>query len=294
MTIRELEKTFTDQLSLLYDFEEARNLAWLTISYVCRLNRIQYLDAKQNVLSSKDESTLFQMLDELKTGKPLQYVLGETEFYGLPFKVDSSVLIPRPETEELVDWIIKEVQNTEIGSKSQSIKILDIGTGSGCIPISLKKNIPDAQVFGLDISEKAIETATRNSAMNQTEVRFFKDDILNPVQQEILDTKFSIIVSNPPYVTYAEKDQMHQNVLAFEPHTALFVSNDDPLIFYKTIADFAIGHLEDNGKLFLEINENLAEETIKLIRDMGFTNTTLRTDLRGRDRMIKAEKPPTK
>lgn len=294
MTIRQLEKNFIDDLSLLYGFDEARNLAWLCISFVCVFDRMQYLAAKERDLLPKEESTLADMLAELKTGKPLQYVLGETEFYGLPFKVDSSVLIPRPETEELVDWILKDIRNADGLITSHPFNILDIGTGSGCIPITLKKNIPDARVFAIDISEEAIKTAKANSVLNQTKVTFLKDDILNPVKREIFDTSFSLIVSNPPYVTDSEKGLMHQNVLAFEPHTALFVRDDDPLMFYKAIADFAKNRLQENGKLYLEINETLGEQTKNLLRETGFVNIILRTDLPGRDRMIRAELPEDK
>lgn len=287
MKIRQLEKTFIDDLSALYEFEEARNLAWLAISYICRLNRMQYLDAKQRELSAGDEISLLQILDELKSGKPLQYILGETEFYGLTFKVNPAVLIPRPETEELVDWILNDIksENTE----PKALKILDIGTGSGCIPIAIKKNVPSANVSGMDISIGAIDTAVQNSVLNLVEVRFFLDDILHPEQTEIINNTFNLIISNPPYVTYAEKDKMHQNVVDYEPHTALFVSDDDPLKFYRAIAGFAKTHLEKAGKLYLEINESLGAETVALLSETGFINIDLRTDLRGRNRMIKAE-----
>ena len=165
---------------------------------------------------------------------------------------------------------------------------MDIGTGSGCIPIALKKHLSDARVFGIDISSEAIETAFSNSQLNETEVCFWKDDILSPAHEELLKTTYKIIVSNPPYVTVAEKDQMHKNVLEYEPHTALFVSNSDPLQFYRAIALFAKSHLQNAGQLFLEINESLGEETVSLLEDNGFVNIELRSDLRGKPRMIKA------
>ena len=291
MTIRLLEKAFIDQLTSLYNFEEARNLAWLSISFVCRLNRMQYLAAKQDVLSPLDETSLSMILEDLMTGKPLQYILGETEFYGLTFKVNPSVLIPRPETEELVDWIIKDVRKEKGNLSSGEFNILDIGTGSGCIPVTLKKNLPAANLMAMDISPDALETAIRNSVLNQAEVRFYLDDILQPGQSELLNSKFTVIVSNPPYVTNAEKSQMHKNVLTYEPHTALFVEDDDPLIFYKAIAFFAIRQLNPKGSLYLEINENFGKETADLLREFGFEDIDLRTDLPGRFRMIKAIKP---
>ena len=275
----------------MYGFEEARSLAWLCISFVCRMDRMQYLSAKHQDLEDGQEASLIKTLGELKTGKPVQYVLGETEFYGLPFKVNPSVLIPRPETEELVDWIVKDLQSKDPAVSFPSLNILDMGTGSGCIAISLKKNIPDAQAYALDISQEALNTAVNNSILNQTPVKFFRDDILNPARAEVLNAKFQVIVSNPPYVTDNEKNLMHQNVLDFEPHTALFVRNNDPLQFYKAIADFAIKRLESGGKLYLEINETLGEQTKELLREKGFVNIILRKDLRGRERMIRAQLP---
>ena len=288
MTIRQLEKIFVDQLSLLYGVEEARNLAWLAIAHVCNLNRIQYLDAKQNLLPPSEEESLLTMLDELTTGKPLQYVLGETEFYGLKIKVNPSVLIPRPETEELVDWIIKDIKSSY--SDVNGVRILDIGTGSGCIPIALEKNLPGIQAFGIDISQTALQIAIENSILNNSRVSFLKDDIFNIMQAQIAARSYDLIVSNPPYVTYAEKAEMNRNVLAFEPHNALFVSDDDPLVFYKTIAIFARKHLTGNGKLFLEINEKLGSQTANLLSQYGFEDIQLRSDLHDRPRMIRANK----
>jgi release factor glutamine methyltransferase len=291
MTIRALEKAFIDQLTSMYNFEEARNLAWLSISFVCRLNRMQYLAAKEDELSPHDETSLLIILEDLISGKPLQYILGETEFYGLNFKVNPAVLIPRPETEELVDWIIKDIRANQTKLPSGEFSILDIGTGSGCIPISLKKNLPDVSLMAIDISPGALETAIRNSVLNQTAVRFFLDDILYPQEAELLKTNFDVIVSNPPYVTNSEKSLMHTNVLTFEPHSALFVEDKDPLVFYRAIAAFALRQLKEGGLLYLEINENFGTETVNLLNENGFTGIELRTDLPGRFRMIKAIKP---
>jgi release factor glutamine methyltransferase len=286
MTLREVEKLYVDSLSKLYGLDEAKSLAWLSISFVCKLNRSDYLSRKNEPVSLLNEKSLSTILDELKSGKPLQYILGETEFYELTFKVNSSVLIPRPETEELVDWILKDpVVNT-----NPNLRILDIGTGSGCIPIVLKKNLPKAEVLAIDISTEALNTAIGNAAINKADVGFYLDDILNPKESKIIENKYSVIVSNPPYITLSEKSLMHQNVLDFEPHTALFVSDSDPLVFYKAIANFAASHLLQNGLLFLEINENLGEATVELLTKSGFKNIQLRTDLRGKDRMIRAER----
>ena len=290
MRIRELEKTFTDQLTILYDFQEARNIAWLAVHHVCHLTRIEYLGAKHEELSPGNEALLLQYLEKLKTGMPLQYVLGETEFYGLRFKVNPSVLIPRPETEELVDWILKDVKYLKGENNSRALSILDIGTGSGCIPIALKANLPGANITGIDISPEALNTAIENSVLNNVDVKFLKEDVFDLLSKEEFKTRFDLIVSNPPYVTLKEKVLMHRNVVEFEPHTALFVDNDDPLLFYKTIANFASNRLEHNGRLFLEINESYGAKTLALLQDNGFHNIEVRHDLRGRERMIRAEK----
>lgn len=287
MTFREAEQIYTNNLSLVYDSREAASLAWLSISHVCKLERAEYLNLKDTEVPIDKKQSLLKILEELKTGKPLQYVIGETEFYGLTFKVNPSVLIPRPETEELVEWILSDLRKPKISI--EGLKIIDIGTGSGCIPISLKKNLPEAQLYALDISTEALGVSKQNAALNQTMVNFIQADILNLLNKQLSDEKFGIIVSNPPYVTDAEKKQMLPNVLQHEPHLALFVPDNDPLIFYKAIADFAIKHLDTTGSLYLEINENLGEETVQLLKQMGFKNIELRQDLSGKDRMIRSQ-----
>lgn len=287
MTFREAEQIYTNNLSLVYDSREAASLAWLSISHVCKLERAEYLNLKDTEVPTDKKQSLLKILEELKTGKPLQYVIGETEFYGLTFKVNPSVLIPRPETEELVEWILSDLRKPKISI--EGLKIIDIGTGSGCIPISLKKNLPEAQLYALDISTEALGVSKQNAALNQTMVNFIQADILNLLNKQPSDEKFGIIVSNPPYVTDAEKKQMLPNVLQHEPHLALFVPDNDPLIFYKAIADFAIKHLDTTGSLYLEINENLGEETVQLLKQMGFKNIELRQDLSGKDRMIRSQ-----
>ncbi len=287
MTIAEAEKEIIENLIPIYEPDEAKSLACVTISHVCKLSRTQYLYSKNEVLLSINKTSILHILKELIAGKPLQYSLGETEFYGLVFKVNPSVLIPRPETEELVDWIFKEFKGNGMGEKP--LKILDIGTGSGCIPIVLKKYMPKAEVYAMDISAEALATARNNALLNQTDVVFFEDDILNPAFN-LQSSIFNIIISNPPYITHPEKEQMHQNVLAYEPHTALFVPDNDPLIFYNAIADYALNHLKKpGGLLFFEINENSGFQTVTLLKNKGFKNIELRQDLRGKDRMIKCE-----
>ena len=287
MTFREAERIFIDSLISVYDKQEAISLAWLSISYAFKLERATYLNLKDTEIPVDKLELLFEILNELKTGKPLQYVIGETDFYGLNFIVNPSVLIPRPETEELVEWILSDLRISK--RALEGTRIIDIGTGSGCIPITIKKNIPEAQLYAIDISQEALDISKKNAVLNQTKINFIQDDILKSSNTSLNKEKFQIIVSNPPYVMEAEKKQMLPNVLDYEPHLALFVPNNDPLIFYKTIADFAIKHLDTNGLLYLEINENLGKETINILKEKGLKNIELRQDLRGKDRMIRSK-----
>ncbi len=286
MTFREAERIYIDSLTSVYHRQEAGSLAWLSISHICKLERAKYLSIKNEEIQDKDAEALLRILEELKTGRPLQYILGETEFYGLTFKVNPAVLIPRPETEELVDWVLIALRGLNKGT--EGLKIIDIGTGSGCIPVSIKKYFPMADIYAMDISANALNTAIENAELNQTDLNFFQDDILDPKNEQLLHTQFDVIISNPPYVTRSEMGQMMSNVLEYEPHTALFVPDNDPLIFYRAIADFAIQHLSQRGLLFLEINENLGPQTLDLMKEKGFSNTELRQDIRGKDRMIRA------
>jgi len=316
MTLGETESKFIDQLASLYDQAEAKSIAWWCISHVCKVSKASFMATKNEELSSENELSLNSVLQVLKTGKPVQYVLGETEFYGLPFKVNPTVLIPRPETEELVDWVLIELRNrinaaaisatesTGKGSENnsvlkeptlesiieanQTVKVLDLGTGSGCIPIAIKKYLPQVEISAIDISQGAIETAIENAELNNVSVSFLKDDILNIIDISILNTQYSILISNPPYVTVSEKAGMHKNVLEHEPHTALFVPDNDALVFYNYIADFAKVHLVKQGLLFLEINENLGSKTVNLLKEKGFSGIELRQDMRGKNRMIRA------
>ena len=286
MTFIEAERKFIDGLSTIYGFEEARSLSWLSISFVCKLERAKYLSIKQEEINSDDAEQLFKIHEQLIQGKPLQYILGETVFYDLTFQVNPSVLIPRPETEELVDWAL--ITSRIINGETEVLKLLDIGTGSGCIAISIKKYIPLADITAIDISEAALNTARQNADLNQIEINFIQDDIFKPTNLELINSKYDLILSNPPYVTEAEKDQMLDNVLNHEPHNALFVPNHDPLVFYRAITDFALNHLKINGFLFLELNEKFSKETINLLREKGFKEIELRQDMGGKDRMIRA------
>ncbi|TKB97561.1 peptide chain release factor N(5)-glutamine methyltransferase [Pedobacter cryophilus] len=230
-------------------------------------------------LSLTDKAAFEEKIQKLLLQIPIQYVLEEADFYGLKFKVNSSVLIPRPETEELVHLIIKN-------HKNQSLNILDIGTGSGCIPISLQRNLPLAHISAIDISEDALKVAKQNAQLNRVEVSFLKDDALNLLTSNY--PVFDVIVSNPPYIAISEKSDMENTVIAYEPHLALFVSDENPLIFYDRIADFALTNLNKQGFLYFEINQALAEETKILLEQKGFKAQIIK-DINNNDRMISAQ-----
>ncbi|SDC10970.1 peptide chain release factor N(5)-glutamine methyltransferase [Pedobacter soli] len=282
MKTGELEAIYQLELETLYDGEEAKALFSLAAEHVLALSPTRLRMERDTDVTFIHEQQLLSILNDLQLGKPLQYILGEAHFYGLVFKVNEYVLIPRPETEELVDWIIAD---SNLQFAVGDIKILDIGTGSGCIPVTLKKHLPQAQVSTLDVSAEAIAVARQNARQNGVEVDFIEADILS-FKSEL---KFDVIVSNPPYIRLLEQAEMHENVLANEPHLALFVSDEDPLIFYKAIASFAQTNLNPGGKLYFEINEYLGEETVDMLDDKGFKNIELRKDMQGKDRMVRCD-----
>jgi len=284
-TVKDVFSRYLKELKPLYDEQEANSITTLLLSELTGLNKAKLKAFPETVLPNEQLDQIKEALEKLKTGMPLQYIIGTTEFYGLTFRVNPSVLIPRPETEELVEWIIDTVKESGLAHGS----ILDIGTGSGCIAIALKKQLPTFKVTAIDISDTALETAKENAALNNVHVDFIKADILNAESIKFLDTCFDIIVSNPPYVTLEDKEQMHVNVTEFEPHTALFVPEHDPLIFYRKITDFASKLLNPGGWLFFEINESLGEETLNIIDNKQFNNKELRKDFRERERMIRAQ-----
>jgi len=285
ITIKDVFEDYRLQINGVYDINETEAITMLVITEVTGMSRASVKAFPERELNAEQTEQVKNILTELKTGKPVQYILGVTEFYGLPFKVNSNVLIPRPETEELVEWVIS---GERLKAKGGRFSLLDIGTGSGCIAISLKKHLYDANASAIDISEGALQTAKENAVLNEVEVNFIKADILN-IKPADESAQYNIIVSNPPYVTLDDKKQMHSNVTDFEPHTALFVPEHDPLIFYRAIADFALNNLIADGLLYFEINENLGKETVELLADKGFKNIALRKDMSGRDRMIKAQ-----
>ncbi|UOE52627.1 peptide chain release factor N(5)-glutamine methyltransferase [Mucilaginibacter sp. SMC90] len=285
ITIKDVFEDYRQQINGVYDINETEAITLLIIAEVTGMSRASIKAFSERALTAEQSERIKNILIELKTGKPVQYVLGFTEFYGLPFKVNPYVLIPRPETEELVEWIL---EGERLKAKGERFCLLDIGTGSGCIAISLKKNLADAEISAIDISEGALKTAKENAMLNEVEINFIQADILN-TKPGNEGAGYNIIVSNPPYVTLDDKKQMHSNVTDFEPHTALFVPEHDPLIFYRAIADFALNNLLTDGLIYFEINENLGKETVELLTDKGFKNISLRKDMSGRDRMIKAQ-----
>jgi release factor glutamine methyltransferase len=289
-TIKDVFTTFQSGLSGLYDKHETEAITILVINEISKLSRSSIKAFPEKEIQAEQAFLFENILTQLQTGKPVQYILGHTEFYGLNILVTPSVLIPRPETEELVDWCLMCMRKTNQNIQ-HNLRILDIGTGSGCIAISLKKNLPGTLVSALDISHEALQTAKSNAKANHVDISFIHADILNIKPQSPLNTAWSVIISNPPYVTSQDKEKMHTNVTDFEPHTALFVPANDPLLFYKAIVDFAWNNLVAKGLLFFEINESFGHETVKLLEDKGFTDVELRKDMGEKFRMIKAIRP---
>ena len=309
MLYKTYKSIFIEELSFLYDLGEAESFFYIILEKLHNLKRIDLALNPNLTLNDVDLEKLKAMVTELKTHKPIQYILGETQFYDLSFLVNEHTLIPRPETEELVDFIISDVKNLEF--KTKKLQLLDIGTGSGCIAVSLAKNIENSQVFAIDVSENALEIATKNATINEVEVTFIIQDILKIsglkeitnhnsqpetrnskpktriTQPETRNLKFDIIVSNPPYVRNLEKLEIKENVLKYEPHLALFVADDDALLFYRKIAQLAKEHLSENGKLYFEVNQYLGLETVQLLKDMGFKDVILKQDIYGNDRMVR-------
>ncbi|AXT54779.1 peptide chain release factor N(5)-glutamine methyltransferase [Aquimarina sp. AD1] len=282
MKIKDLRKDFIDSLAGLYNREEVESFFYMLSEKYLDMRRVDIALALGNEVNDDKISCFATAKERLFNQDPIQYIIGDTEFYGLLFKVNKNVLIPRPETEELVDWIIK---NQEGEKRNRKLKIIDIGTGSGCIAISLAKNIPNSEVYAIDVSEKALEIARLNAADNDVEVNFIK---ANALELDSLDGDYDVIVSNPPYVRELEKKEIQPNVLDNEPHLALFVSDENPLIFYKKITELAKSSLALGGLLYFEINQYLGKETKVMIQEQGYQAVNLRKDLYGNDRMIQA------
>lgn len=277
MKIREYRNYFIETLTPVYDSGEAESFFYLILEDQKNLKRIDLALQPEAVFSDEEVALWNEILEKLKQYIPIQYIIGKTFFFGLEFEVNPNVLIPRPETEELVDWILKNnPQNT-------ALKILDIGTGSGCIAISLAKNLPNAAVSAMDVSEEALATAQKNAKSNNVNVEFLLQNIL---ETEDLNQQFDLIVSNPPYVRNLEKGEIKQNVLDHEPHLALFVDDHDALIFYTKITELAKKNLSQNGQLYFEINQYLGKEMMDLLESNSFQQMELRQDIYGNNRMI--------
>lgn len=269
-----------NELTDFYPSQEIKIFIHLILKEVCNLSFIEIATCKINNLSDAQYKKIQDIVERLKKYEPFQYIIGKTVFFGMEFNINASVLIPRPETEELVEWILSE-------NGLQHTRILDIGTGSGCIAIALARKISDAEVHAWDVSSKALEVAKCNARKNRVEIVFRQLDVL---KETVADIMFDIIVSNPPYVTEAEKSEMEQNVLDFEPSEALFVPDTDPLLFYRRISDIASQQLKEGGKLYVEINRLFGRKIVEMLEKKGFSSVEVRKDISGNDRMIRAKK----
>ncbi len=302
MTIYEGCRFVCDALCNIYDRREAGNIAAMVMEKITGFGKMDRMLYKHQIVPEEQEALLTYYTALLLQHRPVQYVLGEAWFYGMPLYVDEHVLIPRPETEELVEWVVRDERERlqvagsrlqvtgyrEQGAGGKPV-ILDIGTGSGCIAIALKKNIPGAEVYAIDISDKALAVARKNAQDQQCNVQLLNMDFLNSGQCKALP-QFNIIVSNPPYIPQKDKADMHKNVLDFEPLTALFVEDKNPLLFYSAIADFAGQHLHSDGCIYTEIHETMGEAVKNIFIRERFAHTVVRKDMQGKDRMVKAAK----
>lgn len=281
MTIQEARQALQTQLSSIYDDREAGNITNWVLESLTGLSRSARLVKDKEPLPPEQEQRLASYITDLLRHRPVQYVLGEAWFHGLRFYVNENVLIPRPETEELVEWIIEEHK------EAAALTILDIGTGSGCIPVALKIALPQATIYSCDVSEGALEVARKNAKELGADIHFLHQDILDQQAWDRLP-QVDLIVSNPPYIPEKDKSSMHANVLEHEPHLALFVSNDDPLTFYEAIARLALQKLNTNGAVYAEIHEDLGPATLALFQAKGFGRAAVRKDMQNKERMIKA------
>ncbi|MDO3695097.1 peptide chain release factor N(5)-glutamine methyltransferase [Wenyingzhuangia sp. chi5] len=279
MTLLSFKQKLYAALESHYPTSEIDSFFKLILQDVLNLSKIDFALEPNKLISENESLEIDSIINGLVQHQPIQHLIGFTEFMDLKLKVNGYVLIPRPETEELIRWILDDYSNT------QKLEVLDIGTGSGCIPIALYKGLNDANVNTIDVSIQAIETAKENAKINQTNIHFIHQDILTTTQ---FSQQYDVIVSNPPYVRNLEKLEMQKNVLDFEPHLALFVEDNDPLIFYKQIAELAINSLKPKGALYYEINQYLGKETVDLLKQIGFKNIELKKDMFGNDRMVKA------
>ena len=285
MILKEFKLFFSEALSAIYPKTEIESFFFILMEEILELQRIDTVLKPHFLITEEKLIDLKNILKRLLKEEPIQYILGNTEFYGLPFLVNKNTLIPRSETEDLVAWVLAET-NLLVTNKQKEISILDIGTGTGCIPISLAKKLSAVHISAIDISLEALTIAKQNALLNNVTINFIAADIL---KTKVLTQQYDIIVSNPPYVRELEKVEIKNNVLENEPHLALFVANDNPLIFYSKIADLAKQHLSKTGILFFEINQYLGKETLIMLQEKGFKNIQLKKDFLGNDRMIKCD-----
>lgn len=280
MKLNDIIKEYHRKLLHIYPPQEIQSIVGLVLETYLKISRAEITLRKYDEIHEALQAALLDILIDLETGRPVQYIIGETTFYGQHIMVTNDVLIPRQETEELVHWIVNDNRRNSVMKH-----FLDIGTGSGCIAIALAHEIKYATVSACDVSAKALDVATKNAQHTSKDIRFFKMNILKP---PLLPDFFDVIVSNPPYVTQSEKKVMHRNIVEHEPQSALFVPDKDPLLYYRAIAGFAQKHLNANGTLYLEINERFGKEVAQLLKKTSFLNIELRKDINGKDRMIKA------
>ena len=276
-TLRDYQLEFVNDLSNIMDEVEARSIFYLLTEDLKGYSRTDFLINQSEIISDKEGLFISEVKSRLLLHEPIQYILGKASFYGLTFNVNQNVLIPRPETEELVRWVLDDIGDV-------AMDIVDLCTGSGCIGVSLKYYNPNCSVELVDVSDEALKVANKNAHLNNVTINSTSMNLL----KDGLTKSFDIIVSNPPYVMYEEKVRMRNNVIAYEPHLALFVEDDDPLIFYRKIAEQGLSCLKINGSIYFEINEALGDEMIALMRNMGYCNIILRKDLNNKDRMLKA------
>jgi release factor glutamine methyltransferase len=281
-TIKDFRNYISSELSGFYSDQESAAISGIIVSKIFKLSGIASMLRENEILAGRKEAGMaVNYCRKLKTGEPVQYVTGETSFYGCTIKVSRGVLIPRPETEELVDLIVRE-------NKGFAGRIIDIGTGSGCIAVALAKSLPSSLVTGIDRSKRAIKTAIRNAALNRTEISFLEADIFKTGSSETIPA--GLIVSNPPYVRISEKQFMHRNVLDFEPPGALFVPDDDPLRFYRAILRFAANALDRGGPIYFEINESMGKQVHDLLRSCNYSEIRIIKDINGKERFATGRK----
>ncbi|SFS51606.1 peptide chain release factor N(5)-glutamine methyltransferase [Sphingobacterium wenxiniae] len=276
----EIAELYAEGLKEIYPKEEAQQLFLMTYSHLTHRKSVYFGLDRNQVVGEDKERGFIRILEELMTSRPLQHILGMADFYGMHLQVNEHTLIPRPETEELVDLIIKQHR------QESTLSVIDIGTGSGCIAIALKKHLPQAEISAMDISTEAVQLARKNALNQEVDIAFMEADVLEWDVFMPEELQFDVVVSNPPYITPQEKEQMHRNVLLFEPHTALFVEEHAPLLFYDVIAQMAKKHLRPEGMLYFEINQYLGKETVDLLEKKGFVNVQLLQDINGVDRMV--------